>query len=121
MVQWKATDTCEYKIQSGNYSGYSKCRQFLILHNNLLSPQTLCSKKRRMHAGINYRHYDADFIDFDIQHLLPHKLSEYTPALASGDLDGNGFDDHCYRWQLIIFQPVFYFSNQMGNLSGGIC
>jgi len=44
-------------------------------------------------AGINYRHSDYNFIDFDIQHLLPHKLSEYTPGLASGDLDGNGFDD----------------------------
>jgi ASPIC and UnbV/FG-GAP-like repeat len=44
-------------------------------------------------AGITYRHHDYDFIDFDIQHLLPHKLSEYAPALAAGDLDGNGLDD----------------------------
>ena len=44
-------------------------------------------------AGINYRHYQRDFIDFDIQHSLLHKLSTYCPALASGDLDGNGFDD----------------------------
>jgi ASPIC and UnbV/FG-GAP-like repeat len=45
------------------------------------------------HAGISYRHHDYNFIDFDIQHLLPHKFSEYTPGLASGDLEGNGFDD----------------------------
>jgi hypothetical protein len=44
-------------------------------------------------ADITYRHHDYDFIDFDIQHLLPHKLSEYAPALAVGDLDGNGLDD----------------------------
>ena len=44
-------------------------------------------------AGISYRHHDYDFIDFDIQHLLPHKLSEYAPALASGDLNGDGLDD----------------------------
>jgi hypothetical protein len=44
-------------------------------------------------AGISYRHHDYDFIDFDIQHLLPHKLSEYCPALAAGDIDGNGLDD----------------------------
>ena len=60
-------------------------------------------------AGISYHHYDADFIDFDIQHLLPHKLSEYTPALASGDLDGNGFDDlviggNSYIPTCILFQ-----------------
>ena len=44
-------------------------------------------------SGIGYHHNDINFIDFDIQHLLPHKFSEYGPALASGDLDGNGFDD----------------------------
>jgi ASPIC and UnbV/FG-GAP-like repeat len=44
-------------------------------------------------SGIDFNQYDYNFIDFDIQHLLPHKLSEYTPGLASGDLDGNGFDD----------------------------
>ena len=44
-------------------------------------------------AGISYRHRDIDFIDFNVQPLLPHKLSEYCPALAVGDLDGNGLDD----------------------------
>lgn len=44
-------------------------------------------------VGINYVHKDNDFIDFNIQKLLPHKLSEYSPAVAVGDVDGNGFDD----------------------------
>jgi hypothetical protein len=44
-------------------------------------------------AGINYTHEERDFIDFNIQKLLPHKLSEYGPALAVGDIDGNGLDD----------------------------
>jgi hypothetical protein len=44
-------------------------------------------------AGISFRHHDYDFIDFTIQTLLPHKLSEYCPALAAGDVDGNGSDD----------------------------
>jgi ASPIC and UnbV/FG-GAP-like repeat len=44
-------------------------------------------------AGIRYRHEESDFIDFNIQKLLPHKLSEYGPALAVGDIDGNGLDD----------------------------
>jgi ASPIC and UnbV/FG-GAP-like repeat len=43
--------------------------------------------------GVSYRHHDYDFIDFNYQHLLPHKLSEYCPALAAGDIDGNGLDD----------------------------
>ena len=43
--------------------------------------------------GIDYRHKEQDFIDFNIQRLLPHKLSEYAPGLAVGDMDGNGLDD----------------------------
>lgn len=44
-------------------------------------------------VNINFTQKEADFIDFNIQKLLPHKFSEYGPALASGDIDGNGFDD----------------------------
>jgi hypothetical protein len=44
-------------------------------------------------VGINYIHKDDDFADFNVQKLLPHKLSEYSPAVAVGDVDGNGFDD----------------------------
>ncbi|MEJ7827599.1 MAG: VCBS repeat-containing protein, partial [Segetibacter sp.] len=44
-------------------------------------------------TNIQYTHHDSDFIDFNIQKLLPHKFSEYGPALAVGDLDGNGLDD----------------------------
>lgn len=44
-------------------------------------------------VNINYVDRDSDFIDFNVQKTLPHKLSEYGPALAVGDLDGNGLDD----------------------------
>ncbi|RYY13522.1 MAG: RNA-binding protein, partial [Chitinophagaceae bacterium] len=44
-------------------------------------------------SGINYVHEDRDFVDFNIQNLIPHKLSQYGPALAVGDIDGNGLDD----------------------------
>ncbi len=44
-------------------------------------------------VGIHYTHEESDFIDFNIQKLLPHKLSQYGPALAVGDVDGNGLED----------------------------
>ncbi|RYE37316.1 MAG: RNA-binding protein [Sphingobacteriaceae bacterium] len=44
-------------------------------------------------TGIKYVHKEMDFIDFNIQKLLPHKFSDYTPGLAVGDVDGNGLDD----------------------------
>ncbi|HTE09947.1 MAG TPA: VCBS repeat-containing protein, partial [Chitinophagaceae bacterium] len=44
-------------------------------------------------VNIHFTHEEKDFIDFNIQKLLPHKLSEYGPALAAGDIDRNGLDD----------------------------
>jgi enediyne biosynthesis protein E4 len=46
-------------------------------------------------AGINYSHQEKDYIDFDKERLLPHKLSQYGPGLAAADIDGNGLDDIC--------------------------
>lgn len=44
-------------------------------------------------AGVTLKHLETDYIDFDLQRLLPHKLSEYGPGIAAGDVDGNGLDD----------------------------
>ncbi|GAC1419050.1 MAG: hypothetical protein NVSMB67_08380 [Flavisolibacter sp.] len=43
--------------------------------------------------GIHYFHEQKDYNDFAIQKLLPHKFSEYGPALAAGDINGDGLDD----------------------------
>lgn len=37
--------------------------------------------------------YNDDYIDFNIQKLIPHKLSEYGPGLAVTDINGDGLDD----------------------------
>ena len=44
-------------------------------------------------SDLNFIHRERDFIDFDRERLLPHKLSQYGPGLAAGDVDGNGYDD----------------------------
>ncbi|GAC1382896.1 MAG: VCBS repeat-containing protein [Ginsengibacter sp.] len=36
---------------------------------------------------------EVDFIDFNIQRMIPHKLSQYGPSLAAGDLNGDGLED----------------------------
>lgn len=43
--------------------------------------------------GINYIHEENDYIDFNIQRLLPHKLSEYGPGIAIGDVNGDQLQD----------------------------
>lgn len=44
-------------------------------------------------AGIRAGFAEIDFIDFDIQKLIPHKLTQYGPSLAVGDINGDGLDD----------------------------
>jgi hypothetical protein len=44
-------------------------------------------------TALKYIHSDTDYQDFNIQKLLPHKLSEYNPALAVGDINDDGLDD----------------------------
>lgn len=44
-------------------------------------------------SGVTYINEERDYIDFDRERLLPHKLSQYGPGLAAGDIDGNGLDD----------------------------
>lgn len=44
-------------------------------------------------AGITYKHEEFDFSDFNVQRQLPHKFSQYGPALAAGDLNGDGLTD----------------------------
>ena len=44
-------------------------------------------------SRIHYLDKTKDFIDFNVQKLLPHKFSEYGPAMAVGDVNGDGLDD----------------------------
>jgi hypothetical protein len=42
---------------------------------------------------LHYTSKDASFVDFNVQKLMPHKLSEYSPAIAVGDINSDGLDD----------------------------
>ena len=42
---------------------------------------------------LNWKHEEVEYIDFNVQKLLPHKLSQYPPAVSAGDINGDGLDD----------------------------
>jgi hypothetical protein len=44
-------------------------------------------------AGIDFRHRENTFYDYNREPLMPHRLSTEGPALAVGDVNGDGLDD----------------------------
>src|SRR5205814_9919843 len=44
-------------------------------------------------VNCNWKHRENDFIDFNLQYLLPHEESTRGPKLAVGDINGDGLDD----------------------------
>ena len=57
-----------------------------------INTTTFFTESSKSH-GINYKPVEDDFVDYNIQPTLPHKLSQYGPGIAVGDIDNNGFDD----------------------------
>ncbi len=43
--------------------------------------------------SINYKHQENDYKDYDVEYLIPHKLSTLGPAMAVGDINNDGLDD----------------------------
>jgi enediyne biosynthesis protein E4 len=43
--------------------------------------------------GLDYIHEEDDKIDFNLQRTIPHKLTQFGPGMAVGDIDGDGLDD----------------------------
>nr|MCU0347606.1 VCBS repeat-containing protein [Saprospiraceae bacterium] len=64
--------------------------------------------------SINFTHRDSDFIDFNVQRLLPHKLSQYGPGIAVGDVNGDGLDDF-YVGGSHFFKGAFFVQNEGGK------
>ncbi len=92
-------------------------------NNHLLLATNSLFKDVTNEVNVNYIHKERDFVDFNIQKLLPHKFSEYGPGMAVGDIDGNGLDDFIsggsffYDAQIFLQQTNGQFKRR--NLSGG--
>ncbi len=57
---------------------------------------------------MEYKNEDDDFVDFNLQITLPHKFSQYGPALAVGDLNQDGREDLLIGGSRGKMETLFY-------------
>ncbi|MGV3657301.1 MAG: VCBS repeat-containing protein, partial [Chitinophagaceae bacterium] len=55
------------------------------------APQPLLSSLQQIKTG--WQHTENDFVDFNVQYLIPHAQSTRGPKIAVGDVNGDGLDD----------------------------
>ena len=77
---------------------------------NLNSIKTVFSEFK----GIDIAHVENTFDDYEKQVLLPHKMSEFGPALAVGDVNGDGLDD-IFMGGSAGNSPQLYIQNKDGK------
>ncbi|WP_209329363.1 VCBS repeat-containing protein [Lunatimonas salinarum] len=74
--------------------------------------------------GLGFQHVERDYIDYNLQRTLPHKLSQYGPSLAVGDIHGDGLEDLLiggsagYPPALFVQDEQGHFQKEVGFLDG---
>lgn len=67
-------------------------------------------------SNLKYNHQENDFDDFDYQILLPHKMSQFGPALANADINNDGLED-IYIGGASGFAPVVMLQGNNGEFT----
>ena len=83
-------------------------------HEKKKSEKTVFQEIR---SKINYQHIENDFVDFNHEPLLPHKLSQEGPGMAVGDVNGDGREDMFIGGALLKSGKIFI-QNASGSFAG---
>lgn len=67
--------------------------------------------------GVDYVHQEEDKIDYNVQRTLPHKLTQFGPSLAVGDINGDGLEDFIVG-SSAGNSPMLYMQQSNGQFAG---
>ncbi|MGC6431256.1 MAG: VCBS repeat-containing protein [Jejuia sp.] len=88
-IQWQ-----DGKVQTLNNVDANKTLTIDYNEAKLVSEKNIIDQPKIFEKlAFNNKHEDPYFNDYDLQVLLPHKLSQTGPALAKGDINNDGIDD----------------------------
>lgn len=93
---------------------YEKTNQSRSLAFKKNSSQKLFNEVTQ-NLGVSFKHQENQYDDFKKEILLPHKLSNLGPAVATGDINGDGFED-IYVGGAKGFSGEIYTQNSDGSL-----
>jgi enediyne biosynthesis protein E4 len=83
-LKWNAPNEFKYRkgLQRFDY------QRFMRKKTNIKSVEDITEKTK-----LDFKHTENNFVELDREPLLPHITSTEGPALAVGDLNGDGLDD----------------------------
>jgi enediyne biosynthesis protein E4 len=92
IVEWPNTGSRKFtSVPVNQRMNIPYTPQYTIQHT-YVKPNYLLEDVTSM-VGINHIAREEDQVDFNIQRLMPHKLSQYGPAMAVGDVNGDNLED----------------------------
>lgn len=76
-------------------------------YNSLHPKKTPLFEKIKNNLGIDFKHQEDIYTDYNRQKLIPYQISDRGPATSVGDLNGDGTDDIFFGGSKFIPSQIF--------------